>query len=148
MSAEGLPLQIDMFTGEQVDNRNAYQKKKDRERTAPQQTQMFSTPDVMQFGVRPKSAYRDWLEKAKVPDLELVLVDTRTPEEVERDLIREAEKQTLSLFSDTQISQEIDEAETEPPATTTVLFSADLHAKKHGLRAYLRNQSAQVRTWR
>lgn len=137
-----------MLTGDKVGNCSAYRKKKDRERTAPQQVQMFSTPDVVQFGVRSKSAYRDWLEQAKVLDLELVLVDTRTPEEVERDLIREDEKQTLLLFSETQISREIDEAETEPPATTTFLFNADLHAKKHGLRAYLRNQSAQVRTWR
>ena len=69
-----------------------------------------STRADVQFCACPKSAHLDWVEQAKVPDLELVLVDTRTPEEVERDLIREAEKQTLSLFSETQISQKIDGA--------------------------------------
>lgn len=46
MSKEGLPLQFDLFSGELVDTRSDYQKKKDRERTAPQQMQMFKTPEM------------------------------------------------------------------------------------------------------
>ena len=50
MPKEGCPLQYDLFSGELVDTRSDYQKKKDRERTAPQQIQMFKTPEMVQFG--------------------------------------------------------------------------------------------------
>lgn len=53
MSKEGPPLQFDMFTGEAVDNRTRQQKKLDKEREQPKQTEMFSQREIAQFGVNP-----------------------------------------------------------------------------------------------
>jgi len=100
MSKEGLPLQFDLFSGELVDTRSDAQKKKDRERTTPQQMQMFKTPETVQFGSKTKSAYREWLDQASAPPLVLEMIETRTPEEIERDAQREIEAQTHRLFSD------------------------------------------------
>lgn len=100
MSKEGLPLQFDLFSGELVDTRSNAQKKKDRERTTPQQMQMFKTPETVQFGSKTKSAYREWLDQASAPPLVLEMIETRTPEEIERDAQREIEAQTHRLFSD------------------------------------------------
>jgi hypothetical protein len=100
MSKEGLPLQFDLFSGELVDARSDAQKKKDRERTIPQQMQMFKTPEMVQFGSKTKSAYRDWIDQATAPPLVLQMIETRTPEEIERAAQREIEAQTHRLFSD------------------------------------------------
>jgi hypothetical protein len=100
MSKEGLPLQFDLFSGELVDTRSDAQKKKDRERDTPQQMQMFKTPEMVQFGGKTKSAYRDWLDQSSAPPLMLEMIETRTPEEIERAIRREIEAQTHRLFSD------------------------------------------------
>lgn len=144
-----LALQYDLFTGELVDNRSSYQKKKDFERSAPSQLQMFSTPDVIQFGIRPKSAYKEWIDQATLSPLVLEIEDKRTLEEVERDLIREAEKQTIPLFADT-LEPQLTKLKTAPPlqefqrSGTIFAYSSDLSVK--GLRAVLRAKSITVRT--
>lgn len=51
------PLQLDMFTGEWVDNRTHRQKKQDAKREKPQQTLMFSQRDMAQFGVNPRPQF-------------------------------------------------------------------------------------------
>lgn len=113
MSKEGLPLQFDLFSGELVDTRSDAQKKKDRERTTPQQMQMFKTPEMVQFGSRTKSVYRDWLDNSTAPPLVLQMIETRTPEEIERATQREIEAQTHRLFSDHPELYE-QSADTEP----------------------------------
>ena len=98
MSKEAASLQFDMFSGELVDTRTTSQKKKDKERTNPQQIQLFKAAEVVQFGVTTKSAYREWLDQATAPPLVLQMIETRTPEEIERDLLREALTHMNPLF--------------------------------------------------
>lgn len=95
MSPEA-PLQYEMFTGAMVDNRTASQKRSDRERVKPSQAEMFSQRDLAQFGVRSRPQF------SLSPHTKLVLIseDPRTPEQVERDLMKEAEANTLQLFGD------------------------------------------------
>ena len=149
MASPEVPLQIDLFSGELVDARTKYQKKKDWERSVPPQLHMFKTPDVVQFGVQPKSAYRDWVEHATLSPLSLELEDTRSPEEIERDLIREAEKQTVPLFAE---SNEPQTCEPEPVASQPqtqkdgVIFDSPSVPVHLGLRASLRAGSIPVRS--
>ena len=140
MAKEGLPLQYDLFSGELVDNRSDYQKRKDKLRSAPQQLQMFATPEMVQFGV---SAH-PWLNDAPQPKLVLEIEETRTPEEIERDLMHEAEKQTVSLFGDDPPDlPENREADHLP--VTGILFEAQYSPRLIGLRARLRAQHIRVR---
>ena len=89
MSKEYPPLQHEMFLNEPVDARSEHQKRKDLERTIPQQGQMFKTPEIVQIGLRKHSGYvAEWLRQATPPALVLESEDTRTPEEIERDQIR------------------------------------------------------------
>lgn len=153
MSKEGQTLQYDMFSGELVDARSDYQKKKDKEQNKPQQVQMFKTPEIVQFGARTHLAeYRDWLNQATAPALVLEMEDTRTPEEIELDLLKEAQKQMKPLFAEEDI--------TSQPETTTeyqvsdettlprsgVIFDARTYNRPIGLRARLRAQSIPVRS--
>lgn len=146
MTSQEVVLQIDLFTGDLVDARTSYQKKKDWERSSPPQLQMFSTPDMVQFGVRPKSAYRDWIDQTTISPMILEVEDKRTPEEIECDLVREAEKQTIPLFADTPVPS-ISEVETppipHPPTLSCVIFDAQAY---FGLRACLRAKSISVRS--
>ena len=89
------PRQFNMFTGEWDDARNSRQKKLDREREQPKQQEMFSPREVLQFGVNPHPPLP--MPPGK---LELILVDTRTDEEKERDLQRAAEEQTKPMFQE------------------------------------------------
>jgi hypothetical protein len=100
MSKEGTPQQYDMFSGELVDTRSNAQRKKDREQTNPQQTLMFQTPEMVQGGRLSNSVYREWLNQSTAPPLVLEMVETRTPEEIERDTQRTIEAQTYHLFTD------------------------------------------------
>lgn len=100
MSKEGVPLQYDMFSGELVDNRSNSQKRQDRVRTNPQQMQMFKTPEMVQVGRPINAANRDFLVQSAAPPLILEMIETRTPEEIERDQQREIEAQTFHLFTD------------------------------------------------
>ncbi len=99
-----VPLQRDMFTGELVDTRTKTQKKKDREQNALKQMQMFKTPEIVQ-NVRTTSPYTEWLEDTPSPPLVLEVQDVRTQEEIERDLERQAQENTVPLFGDTPASQ-------------------------------------------
>lgn len=148
MLKEAASLQFDMFSGDLVDTRTASQKKKDEERTNPQQIQLFKTPEVVQFGVTTKSAYREWLNQATAPPLVLQMIETRTPEEIERDLLSEAQKQMNPLFGeDVQDVVEVAKKPDEDTATpdSVVVFDAKVHCCQRGLRARLRAQSIPVR---
>ncbi|MCZ7545095.1 MAG: hypothetical protein M5R40_16935 [Anaerolineae bacterium] len=96
-------FQSDMFTGELVDNRTPAQKRRDEERSRPQQLEMFSQRDIAQFGagLRP-------MPLPASARLSLQIEDHRTPEEIEADIQREAEKKTAKMFGDEQ-------EEAEPP---------------------------------
>lgn len=148
MSKEAASLQFDMFSGDLVDTRTASQKKNDKERTKPQQVQLFSASEVVQFGVTTKSAYRDWLDQATAPPLVLQMVETRTPEEIELDLLREAQKQMSPLFGeeghDTVDVAQKPNKDTAIPVSV-VVFDAKAHPCQRGLRARLRAQSNPVR---
>lgn len=89
-----VPLQIDMFTGEWVDRRTRSQKQHDAERILPVQMLMFPQGEMLQIGVDPHP-------KMNLSPGRLVLIaeDPRTPEEVEADRLKAAQKMTLLLFS-------------------------------------------------
>ncbi len=96
MSKESIPVQQDMFSGEWVDARSDYQKRKDRqEQNQSQQLVLFSASELYQFGVQ----HRPWLNELPRPHLALEILDTRTPEEQESDLMRAAEALTTTLFA-------------------------------------------------
>ncbi len=92
MSKEVL-LQLNMFTGELVDNRSRKQKKQDKERAEPQQSMMFSQREMAQFGVEahPK------IPLSPKTRLEMVLVDGRSPEQKEHQLQQEIAAATYAL---------------------------------------------------
>lgn len=146
MSKEGSALQCDMFSGELVDTRSNRQKKKDKERSAPQQTQMFKTPEIVQFGLRTQSAYRDWLNQATAPPLILESQDTRTSDEIEQDLLHEAQKYTIPLFGDTPTEttgepEKDDSKQSKSLPSSGIVFDAQIHQMIIGLRVKLRTQS-------
>lgn len=89
-----VPLQHNMFTGILADNRTRDQKERDKEQAKPVQTLMFSQRDILQIGVSPTP--RMDLSPGR---LALISEDPRTPEEVERDLVRQAQALTPSLFA-------------------------------------------------
>lgn len=94
-SSKEISLQYDLFTRELVDNRTSSQRRADRQQEQPQQAEMFSQRDLAQFGVRARP------QMSLSPHTKLVLIaeDPRTPEEVERDLQREAESLTYQMFT-------------------------------------------------
>ena len=95
VGAPETPLQHDMFNDKLVDNRSRYQKRKDKTRKQPQQTNMFSLKETVQLGVSAKP----WLKDLPASKLELESVDPRTAEEKELDLLREAQKMTHAMFA-------------------------------------------------
>jgi hypothetical protein len=100
------PLQIDLFTGELVDTRTAAQRHMDAERQRPAQMSLFSAAEHVELSL----PARPWLDELPAPLLELIILDTRTEEEKERDQLRAAQKLTVPLFSD------IPTVESSPPA--------------------------------
>jgi hypothetical protein len=128
MGAEA-PRQQDMFTGEWVDNRSSYRKRLDREHEQPRQGQLFSAREVVQHEAR----RRPWLNDLPAYSIDLEREETRTPEEIERDRLREAQSLTPPMFdSDAPVPV------TEPISPTPILMNT-------GLRARLRAQSVPVR---
>ncbi len=122
MSKEGPPLQFDMFTGEPVDNRTRKQKKQDKERGQPKQTEMFSQREIAQFGVNPHPLL------PLSPNTKLLLIpeDPRTDEEIEADRQRAAQKQTYQMFTepapiDEENKPENPGSEITPDTTTLAL---------------------------
>jgi len=89
-------LQFNLFTGEPEDRRTRKQRQADRQRALPQQMEMFSQRDIAQFGVKanPHIPLSGNVKLLLIPE------DPRTPEEVERDLQRDAERSTHPMFSD------------------------------------------------
>lgn len=119
MGKEDTPLQMDMFSGELVDNRTRQQKRQDKAREQPKQIEMFSQREIAQFGVNPNPLM------PLSPNTRLLLIpeDPRTEEEVEQDRQREAEKRTAKMFAEpstTQTSQPETQA-AEPELDTTTL---------------------------
>ncbi len=112
MPAE-VPLQHDLFTGEWVDNRTRQQKQTDSQRDQPKQTDMFSQREVAQFGVRANPVMP--LSPGR---LQLIREDPRTEEEIEADLMRQAQKNTYELFPSPENDESDDEDELAelPPA--------------------------------
>ena len=89
-------LQFNLFTGEAEDRRTRKQRQADRQRDLPQQTEMFSQREIAQFGVRANPT----MPLSGNVKLILIPEDHRTPEEVERDLQRQAERNTRQMFAD------------------------------------------------
>lgn len=129
MSAES-PKQYDMFSGELVDNRTSRQRRADRQRDDWQQLSMFKLSETYQPGVTP----RPWLNEMPRGTLMLEREDHRTPEEIETDLLREAQKLTVPMF---EPSPELPEptAEISPAAPIPI----------EGLRAQMRRAAVRVR---
>jgi hypothetical protein len=97
MAKEGEPaLQLDLFTGESVDNRSPKQKRLARQQDKPQQAMMFSQRDMAQFGVEahPK------LPISPKTRIELMIEDHRTEEEKADAIQQEALKQNYRLFEE------------------------------------------------
>jgi len=89
-------LQFNLFTGEAEDRRTRKQRQADRQRSLPKQMEMFSQRDIAQFGVKanPHIPLSGNVKLLLIPE------DPRTPEEVERDLQRQAERNTRPMFAD------------------------------------------------
>lgn len=89
-------LQLDLFTGESVDNRTPKQKRLARQQDKPQQAMMFSQRDMAQFGVEahPK------LPISPKTRIELMIEDHRTEEEKAAAIQEEALKQNYRLFEE------------------------------------------------
>lgn len=120
MGKEDTPLQMDMFSGELVDNRTRQQKKQDKARGQPKQIEMFSQREIAQFGVNPNPLM------PLSPNTKLLLIpeDPRTEEEIEQDRQQEAEKRTVRMFAEPPPVQETrlpENADAEPALDTTTL---------------------------
>ncbi len=102
MAKEGEPaLQLDLFTGESVDNRSPKQKRLAKEQDKPQQAMMFSQRDMAQFGVEahPK------LPLSPKTRLELMIEDHRTEEEKAEAIQQEAMKKNYRLFEENSLEE-------------------------------------------
>jgi hypothetical protein len=136
-SKEGIPLQADMFTGDWKDNRTRRQRKADRESIQPQQQTMFSIGETYQLG----TSYRPWLKAAPAGQLTLECEDIRTPEEIERDLIRQANEQTTNMFATNSLPQALATSESVITQSKVEMLS------EIGYRKYLRQQMIRVRRY-
>ncbi len=77
-----------------------------RTRNTLHQMNMFTLRETVEIGVNA----RPWLSQVPSSPLELISEDVRTPEEIERDLMREAEALTSPMF----VSGVLPESEDEP----------------------------------
>src|SRR5690554_1682104 len=116
MGKEDAPLQMDMFSGELVDNRTRQQKRQDKALEQPRQIEMFSQREIAQFGVNPNPLM------PLSPNTRLLLIpeDPRTEEEIEQDRQQEAEKRTARMFAEPAPAPE-----TEPPENTNAELVPD-----------------------
>jgi len=105
---QDIPLQHDMFSGEQVDTRTDRQKRRAREQEKPRPQEMFSSRELAQFGINP----RPLIELSPHTKLSLFREDPRTEEEIERDRQRAAECDTHRMFDQ---NPELYNEETDPP---------------------------------
>ncbi len=88
-----VPLQVDMFSGELVDNRTKKQKKIAQQQAQPKQIEMFSQREVAQFGVRANPT----LPISPKTRIELAIEDRRSEEEIALEQQREIEENTYPL---------------------------------------------------
>lgn len=100
MSALETVRQANMFSGEWETRYT---------RNQLQQMPMFSLSETFEFGVQA----RPYLLEAPRPTLELISEDVRTPEEIERDLMREAEEMTSPMFATEALVDDEDESKQE-----------------------------------
>ncbi len=93
MMPKEAPLQVEMFSGELVDNRTPKQKKRAREQDQPQQIEIFSQRELAQFGVEahPK------LPISPKTRIELAIEDSRSEEELAQDHQWKIEQNTCPL---------------------------------------------------
>ena len=120
MGKEDTPLQMDMFSGDLVDNRTRQQKKQDKAREQPRQIEMFPQREIAQFGVNPNPLM------PLSPNTRLLLIpeDPRTEEEIEQGRQQEAEKRTVQMFAEPAPVQETklpENQDAEPSLDTTTL---------------------------
>jgi hypothetical protein len=142
-SKEGTPLQQDMFTGDWKDNRTRTQRKSDRERSKLQQASMFAFEETYEFG----ASYRPWLKDAPAGTLQLEHEDIRTPEEIEDDLIREANSHSQDMFEPVPPSAPPESNQhVDTPAPQPSLTNASQLLSVMGLRKYNRRQHVKLRT--
>lgn len=103
-----------MFTNELDDTRTRRQKNLDRERSKPQQMEMFSPREVAQFGVNAHPL----LPLSEHTKLGLIFEDPRTEEEKEQDRQRAAEERTYQMFEEPAPD---DQAQIAPDTKTLAL---------------------------
>jgi hypothetical protein len=115
-----IPLQHNMFTGTLTDNRTGDQKERDKEQAKPVQTLMFSQRDILQIGVSPTP--RMDLSPGR---LALISEDPRTPEEIERDLVRQAQALTPTLFAVEDVVPPVSQPDRPLFPAGAVVFPAD-----------------------
>jgi len=96
MGKEDTPLQMDMFSGDLVDNRTRQQKQQDKARAQPQQIEMFAQRELAQFGVNP----RPLMPLSPNTRLLLFAQDPRTSEQIEQDSQQEAQERTARMFAE------------------------------------------------
>lgn len=120
MEKEAIPLQFDMFKGTLVDSRSSYHKKRDRERELPPQLSMFSAQEHQELSAHA----RPWLDDAPKGLLTLDTQDIRTPEEVETDLLRQAQSLTASLFPEPPASSPHNAVSVQPEVKSDVLLTS------------------------
>ncbi|MCB9423187.1 MAG: hypothetical protein H6667_25540 [Ardenticatenaceae bacterium] len=88
-----VPLQVDMFSGELVDNRTKKQKKIAQQQAQPQQIEMFSQREVAQFGVQANPK----LPISLKTHIELAIEDRRSEAEIALEQQRTIEEHTYPL---------------------------------------------------
>lgn len=135
MSAETI-RQIDLFSGDVVDNRTRAQKQADREREKPQQTELFAQREIAQFGVRANPH----LPLSEHTKLVLIREDPRSEEEIERDRMFEAQMLTTALFS-------VNNEEIQPTHSRPIETVIDQHLSTViiGYRVLARQRRIKVR---
>ncbi len=87
--------QIEMFTGELIDNRTGRQRQAALERGQPHQAEMFAQRDLAQFGVSAKPR----IPITPLTRLELTSQDSRTEDEKAAESQGAIEDQTYQLFA-------------------------------------------------
>jgi hypothetical protein len=100
--AKEAPLQMDMFTGELVDNRTGTQKRKAREEEGPKQAEMFSQREMAQFGVKANPK----LPISPKTRIELMIEDHRTEEEKAEAIQQEALQRNYRMFPEEDLVPE------------------------------------------
>jgi len=130
-----------MFTGGLVDTRSRYRKRLDQQQSQPQQLVMFSLRDTYHLG----ASARPWLKNSARPQLTLEQEDPRTEEEIEADLLREAQELTVQMFVAAAPAIEVQEApESSQPPPPPVRPAPVIEVV--GYRARARRTKARLRT--